>query len=109
MRKGQRTQAGIRRSVAGANAARARDAAQRRTAFLQALAEDHSYPVAGALAGWRASRAVQVWRECKADLAEIVSQGQSPRYAAVLLGWPARAGVVVWEAICRDVGEPVLP
>jgi len=109
MRKGQRTQAGIRRSVEGANAARAQDAAVRKGAFLQGLAEGLNPAQAAHAAGWGKSRFAQVWRECKAQLAEVVSQGQSPRYAAVLLGWPARAGVVVWEAVCRDVGESVLP
>ena len=78
-------------------------------ALLDAFSEGMNVASAQKVLRLSGSRARKLMAPLKADLAEIVSQGQSPRYAAVLLGWPARAGVVVWEAICRDVGEPVLP
>ena len=78
-------------------------------ALVAALGEGQTVRAAKKALGFSGARMTRLMAPLKADLAEIVSQGQSPRYAAVLLGWPARAGVVVWEAICRDVGEPVLP
>ena len=91
---------------AGSNA----EANRRATAALLALlAEGANIRQAQIALRCSGQRTRRLMEPLKADLAEIVSQGQSPRYAAVLLGWPARAGAVVWEAVCRDVGESVLP
>jgi hypothetical protein len=91
---------------AGSNAAAN---ARATAALLGAFSEGKNVASAQKALRLSGTRARRLMTPLKADLAELVSQGQSPRYAAVLLGWPARAGVVVWEAICRDVGESVLP
>ena len=91
---------------AGSNAEANRRAT---TALLDAFSEGMNVKAAQKALRMSGTRARRLMTPLKADLAEIVSQGQSPRYAAVLLGWPARAGVVVWEAVCRDVGESVAP
>jgi len=91
---------------AGSNAAAN---ARATAALLNALSEGLNVLSAQKRLRCSGTRAVKLMTPLKAALAETVSQGQSPRYAAVLLGWSPRAGAVVWEAICRDLGESVLP
>jgi len=91
---------------AGSNAAAN---ARATAALLQAFEEGAALFAAQKALRLSGARLARLMAPLKADLAETVSQGQSPRYAAMLLGWSARAGVVVWAAICRDVGEGVTP
>ena len=92
---------------AEANAARMAVATARRAQVAELRADGLTFTAIAQRMGFSMQRASISWIELKYKYDDALIEGIDD--PAPVLGLSARAGAAVWAAICRDVGEPVLP